>query len=50
MKGPKDPKQALGYFRRNRHRMGYIQAKAENLPVGSDVVEAARKTLVTQCR
>ena len=41
-------KQALGYFRRNRHRMGYTQAKSQNLPIGSGVVEAACKTLVTQ--
>ncbi len=41
-------KQTLGYFRRNRKRMGYAQAKAQNLPIGSGVVEAACKTLVTQ--
>ena len=32
----------------NRHRMGYAEAKAQNLPIGSGVVEAACKTLVTQ--
>lgn len=41
-------KQVLGYFRRNRKRMGYAQAKAQNLPIGSGLVEAACKTLVTQ--
>ena len=41
-------KQALGYFRRNRHRMRYAQAKAQKLPIGSGIVEAACKTLVTQ--
>ncbi len=41
-------KQALGYFRRNRKRMDYAQAKAQNLPIGSGLVEAACKTLVTQ--
>ncbi|MGH2609979.1 MAG: hypothetical protein ACRDHF_12945 [Tepidiformaceae bacterium] len=38
----------LWYFRRNRHRMRYAQWKAKNLPIGSGVVEAACKTLVTQ--
>ena len=40
--------QALGYFRNNQHRMGYAQAKARRLPVGSGVVEATCKTLVTE--
>jgi hypothetical protein len=39
---------ALAYFRRSRHRMGYAQAQAEGLPIGSGVVEAACKTVVTQ--
>ena len=39
---------ALEYFRRHRHRMGYAQAQAEGLPIGSGVVEAACKTVVTQ--
>ena len=39
---------ALAYFRRHRHRMGYAQAQAEGLPIGSGVVEAACKTVVTQ--
>ena len=38
----------LTYFRRNRDRMKYSAAAAENLPIGSGVVEAACKTLVTQ--
>ncbi|MGH2610156.1 MAG: hypothetical protein ACRDHF_13835 [Tepidiformaceae bacterium] len=38
----------LWYFRRNRHRMRYAQWKAKHLPIGSGVVEAACKTLVTQ--
>ena len=38
----------LGYFRTNRHRMRYAQAKAQGLPIGSGVVEAACKTLVTE--
>ncbi len=37
----------LRYFRRNRHRMDYARLKARNLPIGSGVVEAANKTLVT---
>lgn len=38
----------LKYFRTNRHRMNYAELKAQNLPIGSGVVEAACKTLVTQ--
>ena len=40
--------QVLGYFRNNRHRMGYAEAKAQGLPIGSGVVEATCKTLVTE--
>ena len=40
--------QALGYFRNNQHRMGYAEAKDQDLPIGSGVVEATCKTLVTQ--
>ena len=35
--------QVLGYFRGNRHRMRYADAKAQGLPIGSGVVEAACK-------
>ena len=38
----------LAYFRKQRHRMRYQQFVAEGLPIGSGVVEAACKTLVTQ--
>ena len=38
----------LGYFRENRHRMSYATVAAQGLPIGSGVVEAACKTLVTQ--
>lgn len=38
----------LAYFRNNRHRMKYQQYATEGLPIGSGVVEAACKTLVTQ--
>jgi hypothetical protein len=38
----------LGYFREQRHRMGYAHLRAQNLPIGSGVLEAACKTLVTQ--
>jgi hypothetical protein len=41
-------KQELKYFRRNRSRMDYARLRAQNLPIGSGVVEAACKTLVTQ--
>ena len=36
------------YFRRHRHRMCYATMQARGLPIGSGVVEAACKTLVTQ--
>jgi hypothetical protein len=38
----------LAYFRKYRHRMNYADLKAQHLPIGSGVVEAACKTLVTQ--
>ncbi len=38
----------LNYFRGNRHRMQYATARANHLPIGSGVTEAACKTLVTQ--
>ncbi|HWQ94347.1 MAG TPA: hypothetical protein VN418_02460 [Gammaproteobacteria bacterium] len=38
----------LAYFRQYRHRMRYADWKAQQLPIGSGVVEAACKTLVTQ--
>jgi hypothetical protein len=38
----------LAYFRKHRHRMRYHQFAAEGLPIGSGVVEAACKTLVSQ--
>ena len=40
--------EVLRYFRRNRHRMHYADTQARHLPIGSGVVEAACKTLVTQ--
>jgi hypothetical protein len=46
--GNKDVAKELAYFRNNRHRMRYQQFAAEGLPIGSGVVEAACKTLVTQ--
>jgi len=38
----------LTYFRNQRWRMRYVQYRRANLPIGSGVVEAAYKTLVTQ--
>jgi hypothetical protein len=38
----------LWYFRRNRHRMRYAELRSKGYPIGSGVVEAACKTLVTQ--
>ena len=40
--------EVLGYFRRNRQRMDYAEAAQRGLPIGSGVVEAACKTLVTE--
>lgn len=39
---------ALTYFRTNRERMHYADAKAKGFPIGSGLVEAACKTVVTQ--
>jgi len=39
---------ALTYFTNQRERMDYARHLAENLPIGSGVVEAACKTLVKQ--
>jgi hypothetical protein len=38
----------LDYFRNNRHRMSYAALLEQDLPIGSGVVEATCKTLVTQ--
>ena len=40
--------EVLRYFRRNRHRMRYADTQARHLTIGSGVVEATCKTLVTQ--
>lgn len=40
--------QAVAYFRKHRHRMSYAALKKRGLPIGSGVVEAACKTLVSQ--
>ena len=49
-KHPKSKRVAteLAYFRKHRHRMRYQQFASEGLPIGSGVVEAACKTLVSQ--
>ena len=38
----------LAFFRKHRHRMRYHARKEEGIAIGSGVVEAANKTLVTQ--
>lgn len=40
--------QAVAYFREHRQRMPYARLRAQHLPIGSGVVEAACKTLVSQ--
>jgi hypothetical protein len=49
-KHPRRPKvrQGLNYFRTHRARMNYAALKKQGLMIGSGVVEAACKTLVTQ--
>jgi hypothetical protein len=34
-------KKELTHFRRNRSRMQYAQLRAQNLPIGSGIIEAA---------
>ena len=46
--GKKLVRRALIYFRTNRARMRYADLAAKGFPIGSGVVEAACKTLVTQ--
>ena len=41
-------KRELAYFRTNRKRMQYARLKSKGLMIGSGIVEAACKTLVTQ--
>ncbi|MCY4592532.1 MAG: hypothetical protein OXE86_18650 [Alphaproteobacteria bacterium] len=38
----------LAFFRKHRHRMRYHVLKEEGIAIGSGVVEAANKVLVTQ--
>ena len=40
--------QQVGYFQTHRDHMNYVELQERNLPIGSGVVEAACKTLVTQ--
>jgi hypothetical protein len=39
---------AVAYFREPRHRMPYARLRAQHLPIGSGIVEAACKTLASQ--
>lgn len=39
---------AITYFSNHKHQMSYAKYRAENLPIGSGVTEAACKTLVKQ--
>ena len=38
----------LAFFRKHRHRMRYHALKQQGIAIGSGIVEAANKTLVTQ--
>jgi hypothetical protein len=40
--------ESLGYFRKHKKRMRYFEMQAKGLMIGSGLVEAACKTLVTQ--
>jgi hypothetical protein len=42
-----DLEQAIAYFRNQRHRMRYAVYRQDHVPIGSGVVEAACKTLVS---
>ena len=46
--GKAEIERELAFFRKNRHRMRYRALKDRKMPIGSGVVEAANKTLVTQ--
>ena len=47
--GPgRGPSGELAFFRKHRHRLRYHALKEEGIAIGSGVVEAANKTLVTQ--
>lgn len=46
--GVKPLARELAYLRKNRHRMRYAEWRAAGYPIGSGVVEAACKTLVSQ--
>ena len=43
-----DLEQAITYFRNHQHQMHYARYRAQGLPIGSGVTEAACKTLVKQ--
>lgn len=46
--GRKEITSQIGYFDKRREQMNYFEFQEQNLPIGSGVVEAACKTLVTQ--
>ena len=47
-RGRADVERELEYFRKNRSRMRYRALQDRNLPIGSGVVEAANKSIVTK--
>jgi hypothetical protein len=44
----KDVAKELAYFRKRRHLMRYAELRERGLPIGTGVMEAACKTVVTQ--
>ncbi len=46
--GRADIDRELAFFRKHRHRMRYHALKQQGIAIGSGLVEAANKTLVTQ--
>ena len=42
-------KTEINYFKNNKQQCQYVEIADANLPIGSGIVEATYKTLVSQC-